>query len=428
MAKVDMVMNHIKNLEIGRKISVRTMAQEMGVSEGTAYKAIKECEEEGYLKTLPRAGTLRVESPKEKKIKHLTYEDVLQIVDGELLGGEAGMDKPIYKFLIGAMEMDAMKKYVSPGGILIVGNREAAQNYALKNDNGVLVSGGLPVSEKVRQLADETAMPIISSAYDTYAIASLINRALSQNQIKQRILYVQDIMTENPVTLQQGDTIQRWKALAAKTKFDRFPVVDHQNKLIGILGPREALGCKESDLVSKHMRKPFQVNPRTTVAYAAHIMEWEALELIPVTEGDQLKGVISRGDVLKGLKDRFSAPLSSESLEDRIIEQFNLVEQDGKQVFSGRVTAEMLDPVGTLSRSLLSMIMVKCASIVLKNNNLYTEIDNQFINFIKPIQPDHGFTVVVNLAFASKNHSKVEVRVMNTVNELVALGMVSAVH
>ena len=63
MAKVHLVVNHIKNLEIGRKISVRSIAQELGISEGTAYKAIKECEEEGYLKTLPRAGTVRVESP-----------------------------------------------------------------------------------------------------------------------------------------------------------------------------------------------------------------------------------------------------------------------------------------------------------------------------------------------------------------------------
>ncbi len=428
MAKVHLVVNHIKNLEIGRKISVRSIAQELGISEGTAYKAIKECEEEGYLKTLPRAGTVRVESPKEKKIKNLTYEEVLKIVDGELLGGAVGIEKPIYKFVIGAMELDAMKKYISPGGILIVGNREAAQNMALKNENGVLISGGFTCTDRIREMADKLGIPVISSSYDTYTIATMINKALSQNLIRQRILYVSDIMKTAPVALQETDTVNEWKVKAEATGFDRFPVVDERNKVVGMITPREVLGKDSAEPISKYMKKPVQVHPRTTVAYAAHIMEWEDVEQIPVTEGDKFLGIISRADVLKGLKERWMSHKTTESLEDRIIEHFTYEEKNGKYVFSGRVTGEMLDPLGTLSRSLLSMIMVKCSSIILKNRNLYTEIDNISMNIIKPIQPEHFFAVELELVFTSKSHSKVEVRVMNNDGECVALGMVSAVH
>lgn len=428
MAKVHLVIRYIKDLEIGRKISVRTVAQELGISEGTAYKAIKACEEEGYLKTLPRAGTLRVESPKEKKIKNLTYEDVLQIVEGELIGGATGIEKPIYKFIIGAMELDAMKRYIQPGGIVIVGNREAAQNLALKNGNGVLVTGGLAISEKIRKMADDLSIPVISSAYDSYTVAALINKALSQNQIRQRILYVSDIMTENPVLLNQNQTIEDWKAKVAKTKYDRFPVVDSREKLIGTIGPREALGKDGKDPLSKHMRKPLQVHPRTTVAYAAHLMDWEALEMLPVTEGDRLLGVISRGDVLKGLKERYSANKTSESIEDRLIEGFEKKEEDGLWTFTGKVTGEILDPIGTLSRSVLSMLIVKCTSVVLKNHNLYTEVDNVSVDFIRPLQPEHTFRIVVEPIHSSKSHSRMAVRVYNNADETVAIAMVSATH
>lgn len=428
MAKVHLVVNHIKNLEIGRKISVRSIAQELGISEGTAYKAIKECEEEGYIKTLPRAGTIRVESPKEKKIKNLTYEEVLKIVDGELLGGAAGIEKPIYKFVIGAMELDAMKKYISPGGILIVGNREAAQNMALKNENGVLISGGFNCTDKIREMADKLDIPVISSSYDTYTIASLINKALSQNLIRQRILYVSDIMKTAPVSLYDYETVNQWKERAEATGFDRFPVLDDKNKVVGMITPREVLGKDGAEPISKYMKKPVQVNPRTTVAYAAHIMEWEDVEQIPVTEGDKFLGIISRADVLRGLKERWMSHKTSESLEDRIIEHFTYEEKNDRYIFSGRVTGEMLDPLGTLSRSLLSMIMVKCSSIILKNRNLYTEIDNISMNIIKPIQPEHHFSVELELVFTSKSHSKMEVRVRNNDGECVALGMVSAVH
>ncbi|PKK39760.1 Cytosolic protein [Clostridiaceae bacterium JG1575] len=428
MAKVHLVVDYIKNLEIGRKISVRSIAQELSISEGTAYKAIKECEEEGYLKTLPRAGTVRVESPKEKKIKNLTYEEVLKIVEGELQGGGAGIEKPIYKFVIGAMELDAMKKYITPGGILIVGNREAAQNMALKHENGVLITGGFQATNKIREMADKLSIPVISSSHDTYTVASLINKALSQNMIRQRILYVSDIMKSTPQALREFETIQNWRDRAAKTGFERFPVLDEKDKLVGMISPREALGQDPEEFISRFMKKPIQVNPKTTVAYAAHLMDWEDVEQIPVTEGDKLLGVISRGDVLKGLKERWMSHKTNESLEDIIMEGFAFEEKDGKSVFQGRVTGEMLDPLGTLSRSLLSMIMVKCSSVIFKNKNLYTEIDNISINYIKPIQPEHRFFVEVDLVYSSRSYSKAELRVKDADGRCIALGLISAVH
>lgn len=94
MAKIDRIMEHIKEMQLGTKLSVRTLAKDRGVSDATAYKAIKLMEEEGYLETLPRTGTIRVESEKEKKIESITYNEIIRIVDGELLGGKMGLKRP----------------------------------------------------------------------------------------------------------------------------------------------------------------------------------------------------------------------------------------------------------------------------------------------------------------------------------------------
>ncbi|MFB0918886.1 MAG: DRTGG domain-containing protein [Clostridiaceae bacterium] len=428
MAKVHLVVDYIKNIEIGRKISVRSIAQELGISEGTAYKAIKECDNEGYLKTLPRAGTIRVESPKEKKIKNLTYEEVLKIVDGVLLGGEKGIEKAVYKFIIGAMELDAMKKYISPGGLVIVGNREGAQNLALKNNNGVLISGGFGCTPKIKEMADKLNIPVISSSYDTFTIAMLINRAISQNLIRQRILYVGDIMKTVPKSLAPTATVADWKKMVALTGIDRIPILDDKERFLGFIGTKEVVAKDDSDTLDKHLKKSVQVNPKTTVAYAAHVMEWEDLDILPVLEGEKLLGVITRGDVLKGIKERWNQHKTTESMEDRIVENFTFEEKQGKYVFSSKVTSEMLDPLGTMSKSLLSMIMIKCTSIVLKNKNHYTEIDNTSFNFIKPLQPEHRFSIEIEIVNSSKNQSKVEVRVLNTDQECMAIGLIAAVH
>lgn len=428
MAKVHLVVDYIKNIEIGRKISVRSIAQELGISEGTAYKAIKECDNEGYLKTLPRAGTIRVESPKEKKIKNLTYEEVLKIVDGVLLGGEKGIEKAVYKFIIGAMELDAMKKYISPGGLVIVGNREGAQNLALKNNNGVLISGGFGCTPKIKEMADKLNIPVISSSYDTFTIAMLINRAISQNLIRQRILYVGDIMKTVPKSLTPMATVADWKKMVAVTGIDRIPILDEKERFLGFIGTKEVVSKDDSDTLDKHLKKSVQVNPKTTVAYAAHVMEWEDLDILPVLEGEKLLGVITRGDVLKGIKERWNQHKTTESMEDRIFENFTFEEKQGKYIFSSKVTSEMLDPLGTMSKSLLSMIMIKCTSIVLKNKNHYTEIDNTSFNFIKPLQPEHRFSIEIEIVNSSKNQSKVEVRVLNTDQECMAIGLIAAVH
>lgn len=429
MAKVHLIVEYIKNLEIGRKISVRSIATDLGISEGTAYKAIKECEGAGYIKTLPRAGTIRVESPKEKSIKNLNYEEILKIVEGTLLGGEEGIEKLVYKFIIGAMEINAMKKYISKGGLVIVGNREEAQLLALNNDNGVLISGGFGISEKVRKLSDELKIPVISSPFDTFTIASLINHALSQNLIKQRIIYVGDIMNTKVISLNINDTVEDWKNLGIKTGYDRFPLIDDKEKLIGVLENKDILNIKNNnERLEKFAHKPIEVNPRTTVAYASHIMEWEDRDFLPVTEGNILVGIVTKGDVLKSIKERWNLNKGSENIEDRLVQGLEYSQENNKHYFKGKVTSDMLDPIGTMSRSLTSMMLAKAASIVIKSNDLYMEVNNINITFIEPLQLDSNFTLEIETVNVSKLNANVLVKLITSSNRVSAIGVVCAVR
>ena len=42
--KHDLILAHIESLPVGDRISVRGIAKDLGVSEGTAYRAIKDAE------------------------------------------------------------------------------------------------------------------------------------------------------------------------------------------------------------------------------------------------------------------------------------------------------------------------------------------------------------------------------------------------
>jgi predicted transcriptional regulator len=85
--KHEQILQYIDSLPIGEKISVRQIAKELNVSEGTAYRAIKDAENKGYVSTIERVGTIRIERKKKENIEKLTFAEVVNIVDGQVLGG-----------------------------------------------------------------------------------------------------------------------------------------------------------------------------------------------------------------------------------------------------------------------------------------------------------------------------------------------------
>lgn len=165
--KHEQILTYIDSLPVGEKISVRRIAKEMKVSEGTAYRAIKEAENKGFVSTIERVGTIRIEQKKKENIEKLTYAEVVNVIDGQVLGGRAGLHKTLNKFVIGAMELDAMMRYTAAGNLLIVGNRINAHRQALEAGAAVLVTGGFNTDDSIVQLADELELPILSTSYDT---------------------------------------------------------------------------------------------------------------------------------------------------------------------------------------------------------------------------------------------------------------------
>ena len=52
---------------------------------------------------------------RKENIEKLTYAEVVNIVDGQVLGGREGLHKTLNKFVIGAMKLEAMMRYTEAG-------------------------------------------------------------------------------------------------------------------------------------------------------------------------------------------------------------------------------------------------------------------------------------------------------------------------
>ncbi len=428
MSKVDNVMNYIKKVEIGSKLSVRTLAKIQDVSDATAYKALKLMEEEGFIETLPRIGSIRIESEKEKKIESITYKEIIRIVEGELLGGREGAGKTIHRFIIGAMTVDAMKKYLTLGGLIIVGNRNEAHTAALNSGVGVLITGGFKTSDKNIKIADKLNLPIISTAHDTFTTASMINRAISENLIKQTIPYVRDILKTSPIYLNKEDTILDYKKISEETKLERFPVCDSNMEVLGLITPREIINKNDNIKLKDVIHKTeVTVTPKSTVSYAAHIMDWENLPLCPVTEKGKLVGVITRTDILKTLQERYTKPMETDTIEDKILRKLEFEKKGGKYYYHGVVTPDFLDPLGNASRGVLNMLLSKTVMSILQGRYYSCTLDSISTDFYEPLSIDSEFNIEIDIVKTSKLHSKVNVMLISK-GEIIARSNQSIMH
>ena len=82
-SKHQQIIRYIESLPVGEKISVRSIAKNMEMSEGTAYRAIKEAENIGIVSTIERVGTIRIERKTKDNLKNYLLEKLLKLLKGK---------------------------------------------------------------------------------------------------------------------------------------------------------------------------------------------------------------------------------------------------------------------------------------------------------------------------------------------------------
>lgn len=425
--KHELILRYIEGLAVGEKISVRQVARALSVSEGTAYRAIKEAENQKLVNTIERVGTIRIEKKKKENIERLTLAEVVNIVDGVVLGGRDGLHKTLTKFVIGAMQLDDMKRYIDAGSLLIVGNRQQAHELALSAGAAVLVTGGFDAADEAKKLANELDLPIISSSYDSFTVATMLNRAIYDQLIEKEILLVEDIVTPlaETITFFPEDDVAYFNEVNRKTSHSGYPVIEENGKLIGIITSRDAVGKHENEQIGKVMTThPITVDPKTSVASAGHSMIWEGLDLLPVVgENGLLGGIISRQDVLKAFQMAQRQPQQGEKIDDIVKSQMKAV-PDQPQNIEFTVAPQMTNQFGSLSYGALTTLLTDVGNRAIKMRKRGESVpENMTIYFIKHVQLGSTIIVEPRILQMSRRFVKVDFDLFSE-SELIAKAMV----
>ncbi len=131
-------------------------------------------------------------------------------------------------------------------------------------------------------------------------------------------------MTRNPVTATPDMSIAEASTLMKQEKVHRLPVLDKEKRLVGIITEKDILYATPSPatslsihemayLLSKLTVKKLMsknvvsITKDTTVEEAARMMVDQDLSSLPVLEGAQLIGIVTKSDMFKILLELFGA-------------------------------------------------------------------------------------------------------------------------
>lgn len=385
MSKHQEILSYLEELPVGKRVSVRSISNHLGVSDGTAYRAIKEAENRGLVETRPRSGTIRIKSQK-VSIERLTYAEIAEVTGSDVMAGRDGLDREFSKFSIGAMTEDNILSYLHDGGLLIVGDRTQIQMLALENENAVLVTGGFEINENVLKLANKKNIPVLRSKHDTFTIATMINRALSNVQIKTDILTVEKIYQTSHEYgyLHETDTVKDYLDLVRKNRSSRFPVVNKDQVVVGVMTMRDAADQSPGTTLDKTMtRNVYITGLSTNIANISQRMIAEDFEMVPVVRSNHtLLGVVTRRDVMdKMSRSQISAlPTFSEQIGQKLSYHHDEVV----------ITVEpfMLDKNGVLANGVLSEILTLMTQNLVVNSGRNLIIEQMLIYFLQAVQID----------------------------------------
>lgn len=155
--------------------------------------------------------------------------------------------------VVAALSPEQMKPYINKGDIVIVGDRSDTQRTAMElGANCLIITGGHEIEDGLKETAKRCGSIILSTHYDTFATARLINQSIP-------IRYV--MTTENLITFNIDDFIDEIKDKMLQTRYRSYPVVDDTNRIVGFISRYHLISQKKKRIIlMDHNEKVQSVN------------------------------------------------------------------------------------------------------------------------------------------------------------------------
>ena len=119
-------------------------------------------------------------------------------------------------------------------------------------------------------------------------------------------LTVGDVMTHNVITVSPQTPVTEAAERLAANRITGMPVVDEHGSLVGVVSEFDIIGKSGRTVGEIMTRGVISVSPQTPLEEAAHILTGARIRRLPVLDGAQLVGIISRADIVRRIASRWT--------------------------------------------------------------------------------------------------------------------------
>lgn len=170
-----------------------------------------------------------------------SYKNIAETLRGEVVVGNPEEHFTKGKVVVAAANPDVMEDYISEHDMVLLGNRYESQLCAIEMKAGCIVIGiGAKVSRTIIKIAEEAGCTVIASPLDTYTCAKLINQAVPVGHIMRK---------DGIIAFNLDDLVTDVKATVAKKRIRYFPVLDNNDRYVGMISQRNLLDIERQKVI-----------------------------------------------------------------------------------------------------------------------------------------------------------------------------------
>lgn len=170
-----------------------------------------------------------------------SYANIIETLSATLVVGDLKDTVRTGKVLIAAANPDMMENYIETNDIVILGNRYESQLCAIEMDaQCIIICDGAPASKTITKLAEERGCSIISTPYDTYTVARLINQSIPIDHFMKK---------NNLISFSTEDYITDIRDVMASKRHQYYPVLDENEKFVGLISQRNYLNAHPKKVI-----------------------------------------------------------------------------------------------------------------------------------------------------------------------------------
>ncbi len=119
-------------------------------------------------------------------------------------------------------------------------------------------------------------------------------------------LTAQDVMTQTVITVSPNSQVEDAAEQMARNSITGLPVLDESGSVVGMISDFDVIG-KHGRVVGDIMTtQVISVSPDTDLDEIGHILTGQRVRRLPVVLAGKLVGVVSRGDVIKRIAQRWT--------------------------------------------------------------------------------------------------------------------------